>query len=51
MQKFLKNKKIIVTGATGFLGSTFLNEINSGLLDITVLSRDNENQFLKKPIK
>jgi len=48
MQKFFENKKIIVTGATGFLGSTFLDEINSGLLDITVLSRDNKNEFLKK---
>ena len=44
--KFLKNKKILITGGTGFIGSRLINELTKAECKIYLMVRQN-NKLVK----
>ena len=53
ISKFLKNKKILITGGTGSFGRTVLNKlINEKIKEVIIFSRDERKQEdLRQKIK
>jgi len=47
----LRNKKILITGGTGFIGSAIVNKLTSYYDDINILSRQKENFWRIENIK
>lgn len=47
----LKNKRIMITGAAGFIGSYLVQEILRTVTPVTVIGIDNMNDYYDVPIK
>ncbi|MFX0140374.1 MAG: NAD-dependent epimerase/dehydratase family protein, partial [Candidatus Hodarchaeota archaeon] len=47
----LENKKILITGGTGFIGSAIVNKLTSNYDNINILSRQKENFWRIENIK